>query len=100
LIVGAVFLINSFTLVKSEPQANARERFIANFFKYAGFVIGPLSIGLFILCTASTAVDHFEYKNALKNDDVYVVEGYVENRMEQRFDVVGDEFEYIAVEEK
>lgn len=36
------------------------------------------------------------------NDDpdnfILFVEGYVENRMEQRFDVVGDEFEYIAVE--
>lgn len=102
LIVGAGFLINSFSLVKSEPQTNARERFIDNFFKYAGFVIGPLMIGLFILSAASTAIDHFEYKNALKNDDVYVVEGYVENFHEmpyeghdtEHFEINGVRFEY------
>lgn len=36
------------------------------------------------------------------NDDpdnfVLFIEGYVENLVDKRFDVVGDEFEYIAVE--
>lgn len=45
-------------------------------------------------------VTNLEIVNDDPDNFILFVEGYVENRMEQRFDVVGDEFEYIAVEEK
>lgn len=43
-------------------------------------------------------VTNVEIRNDDPDDFILFVEGYVENRIDMRFDIVGDELQYIAVE--
>lgn len=43
-------------------------------------------------------ITNVEVVNDDPDDYIVWIEGYVENQIEERFDIVGDEFQYIAVE--
>ena len=102
LIIGVVFLCNSIVMIKSKSTEKGWGRFVSCLLKIIGFVVGPLGIGLFLLLTIGMFTDHAEYKEMLANDDVQVVEGYVEDfypmpyegHDTEHFEINGIYFEY------
>ncbi len=102
LIVGIGFLVNSISIIKSKKKPKGWEGFISKFFKITGFIIGPFGICAFVLSTLGMAVEHFDYKDMLENDNVCIVEGYVENfhpmpyegHDTEHFEINGVYFEY------
>lgn len=77
LIIGVVFLFYSIASLR-EPKSRGWDGFIESFFKVAGFIVGPLCLLLFVASVISTVIDHVYLKSLLATDDVYVIEGYVE----------------------
>lgn len=102
LIVGAGFLYNSITIIKSKVKKKGWEGFITSFFKVAGFIVAPMGIAMFLLSTVGMCIEHNNYKEKLANNDVYVVEGYVEHfhpmpyngHDVEHFEINGVYFEY------
>lgn len=102
LLVGVGFLINSILIIKSKYTETGWEGFGASFFKIAGFIVAPIGIGIFLLSTIGMVIEHKEYKERLANNDVFVVEGYVENfhpmpyegHDTEHFEINGVHFEY------
>ncbi|MBQ3004499.1 MAG: hypothetical protein IJD88_01070 [Clostridia bacterium] len=78
LIIGVAFLVNSIRLIKSKEKKDKWNSFVDGFFKIAGIVVFVVCIGLFSLYTANIVILHQNYQTRLENDDVCVVEGYVE----------------------
>lgn len=102
LLVGVGFLFNSITIIKSKDKEKGWEGFVTSFFKIAGFIVAPIGIGIFLLSTIGMSMEHKEYKEKLANDDVFVVEGYVEKfhpmpyegHDTEHFEINGVHFEY------
>ena len=102
LLVGVVFLFNSLLIIKSKYKEKGWDGFVASFFKIAGFIVAPIGIGLSLLLTIGMSIEHKEYKEKLANNDVFVVEGYVENfhpmpyegHDTEHFEISGVHFEY------
>ncbi len=102
LLVGAGFLFNSLLIIKSKYKEKGWDGFVTSFFKIAGFVVAPIGIGMFLLLTIGMSIEHKEYKEKLANNDVFVVEGYVENfhpmpwegHDTEYFEINGIHFEY------
>jgi len=102
LFVGVGFLYNSILTMKAGDREKGWEGFITSFFKIAGFVVAPIGVGIFLLSTIGMSAEHKEYKEKLANNDVFIVEGYVENfhpmpyegHDTERFEINGIHFEY------
>ena len=102
LLVGAGFLYNSIVIKKSKNKEKGWDGFVSSFFKIAGFIVAPIGIGMFLLTTVFMTIEHKEYKEKLANNDVLVVEGYVENfypmpydgHDTEHFEINGVYFEY------
>lgn len=102
LAVGIVFLANSIAQVRSKEKSKGWDGFVESFFKFLGFIVGPVGIGLFLFSVASLVIEHTDYEKMLKNDEVYIVEGYVENYYampydghdNEHFEINGVYFEY------
>lgn len=77
LIVGIGFLCISLLLVwnkKANPKGSD-----STFFRIIGFIVGPLGIGMAVLCMWGMIAEHFVLVELLEDENVYVVEGCVEN---------------------
>lgn len=102
LAVGIVFLANSIAQVRSKEKSKGWDGFVESFFKFLGFIVGPVGICLFLFSVASLVIEHTDYEKMLKNDEVYIVEGYVENYYAmpyeghdtEHFEIEGVYFEY------
>ena len=102
LAVGIVFLANSIAQVRNKEKSRGWDGFVETFFKFLGFIVGPIGIGLFLFSVASLVIEHTDYEKMLKNDEVYIVEGYVENYYampydghdNEHFEINGVYFEY------
>lgn len=102
LFVGVAFLFNSIHIIKSKNKEKCWEGFITSFFKITGFIVAPIGIGLFLISTVGMSMEHKEYKEKLAYNDVFVVEGYVENfhpmpyegHDTEYFEINGVHFEY------
>ena len=77
-VVGLGFLLFSISIVRAKEREKGWEGFITSFFKIAGFIVGPIGIGLFVLVTIGMVIDHMDYKQRLTSNNIQVVEGYVE----------------------
>ena len=100
LVIGIAFM-HVFVL-SIKDKSNETKRFIKIFSGAITFIIGILSLVIFIFITVSMSLEHIDYKNRLANNDVCVVEGYVENfhpmpfegHDTERFNINGVNFEY------
>ncbi len=82
LIVGIGLLSIAIHLVKSKNSGKNRSKsdlFGDVLFKVVGFVFGPFCILIFAISVYDTILTHIDYTERLSSDNVYVVEGYVEN---------------------
>ena len=100
LIVGIGFLCISLLFVwnkKTNPKDSN-----SLFFRVIGFVVGPLGIGMAVLSMWGMIAEHFVLVDRIASEDVYVVEGYVENfhpmpregHDHESFEINGVYFEY------
>ena len=72
------------------------------FFKWLGWIVGVFCFFLFVCILVAHISDYSEKKNAIKNDQVLVVEGYVEKyhampfegHDTEHFEINGVHFEY------
>ncbi len=97
---GIAFLYLFIRVIKDKD--NSSSRFVKLFSGAIGLIVGILGIGIFLLLTISMSIEHIDYKKQLANNDVYVVEGYVENfhpmpyegHDSERFEINDVYFEY------
>jgi hypothetical protein len=76
------------------------------FFKWVGWIVGVFTIILFVCLLAAHIYDFSEKKNALENNEVLIVEGYVEQyhampfegHDTEHFEINGVYFEYTNFE--
>ncbi|MBQ4348295.1 MAG: hypothetical protein IJC79_01595 [Clostridia bacterium] len=102
LVVGVGFLTNSILKIRSKERSKAWDGFVESFFKFAGLIIGPLGICIFIMVILGISIEHRDYQEMLKSNEVYVVEGYVEKyhpmpyegHDTEHFEIDGVYFEY------
>ena len=102
LAVGIVFLANSIAQVRSKEKSRGWDGFIETFFKFLGFIVGPIGIIMFVMSVAGLVFEYKNYKEILKADEMFVVEGYVENyhpmpyegHDTEHFEIEGVYFEY------
>ena len=71
LAVGIVFLAKSIAQVRSKEKSKGWDGFFESFFKFLGFIVGPVGIGLFLFSVASLVIEHTDYEKMLKNDDKF-----------------------------
>ena len=85
LIVGLGFLHISImlTLHKEEKPVPYKDKMLIKpnntFFKVIGYIVGPLAILMSITGAWGMLSEHFELKERVARENLYVVEGYVEN---------------------
>lgn len=102
LAVGIVFLANSIAQVRSKEKSNGWDGFVETFFKFLGFIVGPIGIIMFAMSALGLVFEYKNYKEILKTDEIFVVEGYVENyhpmpyegHDTEHFEIEGVYFEY------
>ena len=102
LAVGIAFLANSIAQVRSKEKSNGWDGFVETFFKFLGFIIGPVGIIMFVMSVLGLVFEYKNYKEILKTDEMFVVEGYVENyhpmpyegHDTEHFEIEGVYFEY------
>jgi hypothetical protein len=102
LAVGVVFLANSIVQVRSKKKNRGWDGFVESLFKVLGFIVGPIGIIMFAMSVAGLVFEYKNYKEILKSDDVFVIEGYVENyhpmpyegHDTEHFEIDGVYFEY------
>lgn len=102
LAVGIVFLANSIAQVRSKEKSNGWDGFVETFFKFLGFIVGPIGIIMFVMSVLGLVFEYKNYKEILKTDEMFVVEGYVENyhpmpyegHDTEHFEIDGVYFEY------
>ncbi len=106
LIVGVAFFAYSVVLVKAKKSGEKIGCFPNGFFMPLGFIVGPLCVLLVVASVYASVQEHIEFTNALKEDSVYTVEGYVENYYPmpytghdtEHFEIDGVYFEYTDYE--
>lgn len=106
LIVGVAFFAYSVALVKAKRSGEKIGCFPNGFFMPLGFIVGPLCVLLVVASVYASVQEHIEFTNALKEDSVYTVEGYVENfypmpytgHDTEHFEIDGVYFEYTDFE--
>lgn len=102
LAVGIAFLANSIAQVRSKEKSNGWDGFVETFFKFLGFIVGPVGIIMFVMSVLGLVFEYKNYKEILKTDEMFVVEGYVENyhpmpyegHDTEHFEIEGVYFEY------
>ena len=60
LAIGIVFLANSIAQVRSKERSKGWDGFVESFFKFLGFIVGPVGIIMFVMSVAGLV---FEYKS-------------------------------------
>ena len=80
LFVGIGFLCNSIVIIRSKEKVKGWEGFIQSFFKIVGFIVAPLCAFLFTASMINMTKDNSYYIGLLKDNNLNVVEGYVESR--------------------
>ena len=102
LAVGIAFLAVSIAKIRSKEKTKGWDGFVEAFFKFLGFIVGPVGIIIFVMCVAGLVSEYKSYQDVLRTDEVYVVEGYVENyhpmhyegHDTEHFEIDGVYFEY------
>ena len=102
LAIGVVFLANSIVQVRSKKKNRGWDGFVESLFKVLGFIVGPVGIVMFVMSVAGLVFEYKSYQEKLKTDEIYVVEGYVENyhpmpyegHDTEHFEIDGIYFEY------
>ncbi len=102
LVIGIVFLSNSIMQVRRKVKSKGWNGFVDSFFKFVGFIVGPLCICIFLMTVLGITIEHKAYEEMIKNNDVHVVEGYVEDfhpmpyegHDTEHFEINGVYFEY------
>lgn len=102
LAVGVVFFANSIVQVRSKKKNRGWDGFVESLFKVLGFIVGPVGIVMFVMSVAGLVFEYKSYQETLKTDEIYVVEGYVENyhpmpyegHDTEHFEIDGVYFEY------
>ena len=102
LAVGIVFLANSIAQVRNKEKSRGWDGFIETFFKLLGFIVGPIGIIMFVMTVLGLVFEYENYKEILKTDELFIVEGYVENyhpmpyegHDTEHFEIEGVYFEY------
>lgn len=78
LVIGIVFFANSIKQVRQKVKSKGWNGFIDSLFNFAGFIVGPLCICIFLMTASGIILEHKAYEEMIENNDVHVVEGYVE----------------------
>ena len=102
LVIGVVFLTNSIKQVRQKVKNKGWNGLVDSFFKYAGFVVGTLCIFLFLTIFVGVLLEHKDYVELIDNNEVCVIEGYVEEyhpmpyegHDTEHFEIDGVYFEY------
>ena len=102
LVIGVVFLVNSIKQARQKVKNKGWNGFVDSFFKYVGFVVGPLCIFLFLTISVGVLFEHRDYVELIDNNEVCVIEGYVEEyhpmpyegHDTEHFEINGVYFEY------
>lgn len=102
LVIGVVFLANSIKQARQKAKNKGWDGFVDSFFKYVGFVVGPLCIFLFFTIFIGVLFEHKDYVELIDNNEVCVIEGYVEEyhpmpyegHDTEHFEINGVYFEY------
>lgn len=100
LVLGIAFL--HIFVLSIKDKSKETKRFVRIISGSIGLIIGVLSLVIFVSLTISMSLEHTDYKNRLANNDVQIVEGYVENFHPQpfeghdteSFEINGVKFEY------
>lgn len=98
-IVGIGFILAARAISKTDSNIRGKG---AKGFRVLCMVVASLSIVVGVLCTLFMLLEHDQLKKRLENDDVFVVEGYVENYHPmpatghdmEHFEINGVYFEY------
>ncbi|MBQ8416155.1 MAG: hypothetical protein IJX13_04570 [Clostridia bacterium] len=106
LAVGSGFFTLTFLNMRAQKHRDDIRGFATAFSKILGFIGGIIGMLLFLISTLGMLTEHFEYRNALENDSVYSVEGYVQNfhpmpnegHDVEHFEISGIYFEYTDYE--
>lgn len=100
LVCGIAFLYVFIRIIKDKN--NTTSRFVKIASGSICLIVSILSIAIFLLVTISMSIEHTNYKEQIANDNVCVVEGYIENfhpmpyegHDTEHFEINGIYFEY------